>query len=1013
MKYKGVWFLALTTCFVLGWGASERVRADAPSPVQAASNDWKNLITEADVLRSQWSAASWRQALQKYQAVLPKLRRATLRREEARVLRSLGLVQLALGNTSVALEKLTASLAVLEQLKTVDTELVDTLNDVANASLLIGNNAHARTTCERSLDLSRSLQYARGEGLALELTGQVEYASGDRTRSLEFYSAALPILKKEGDEAGVAQTLLDFGYSYSDQNEAEKARQSYEQALGLWRSVKNPRGEALTLTALGHLLYKLGDTQRALNLYDQSIQLLEPLEDRIAMSYNLDGQGFIYSSLGDTPRALQKYTKKLELLREARYQYGEIGTLWRIGEIHIANEDYAKALDYLNKSLALSRIGGPRMQSIPVALIGQVHERQNKPALALQAYKHALTLNREGKDSRQEAYTLNDIGRVQETLGSKEEALQNYEQALTLNRSTGDRFGESGTLYRIAKIEQASGKLKDAKLHSEQSIAIIESLRAGVASHDLRSSYVATVHQQYELYIDILMSLHATERSAGFDHAALEASEAGRARTLLETLAETKAQIRQGVEPKLLERERALQLQLETLATRQVGSQNSRAQKTELDAEIERVTAEFRDVQGQIRARSPHYAALVQPVPLKVEQIQQMLDPGTLLLEYSLGEKRSFLWALTRDSMESYELPSQASIQNIAQRLYSTISTAQLAGYESDARTLSSILFGQINNRSEAKRLVIVADGVLQYIPFGALPEPVDTGKNARTQNLISRYEIVGLTSASVLAVQRTQLAARTPAPKAVAVIADPVFDNLDSRVLDQRQLSHGSRSAKPRSSQTSFSTSRSLREFGLTPDGRIPRLVFSLTEADAVYSAAPQTDSLKATAFKASRATATSPELSQYRIIHIATHGWVNSKHPELSAILLSMVDETGAPVDGILQLHEIYNLKLPAELVVLSACETGIGKQIRGEGLIALTRGFMYAGAARVVASLWKVDDSATAALMARFYKEMFTNGKTPAAALKAAQNYISEQKRWRDPYYWAGFVLQGEWR
>jgi CHAT domain-containing protein len=1012
VKHKGVWVLALTTCFVFGWGASERVRADASSPVEATSNDWKNLLADADSLRSQWSAAAWRQALQKYQAVLPKLRRAGLRREEARVLRSLGLVHLALGNTAFALEKLNGSLAVLEELKPIDTELVDTVNDVANAYLLIGDNSQARDNCNRSLDLSRSLRYARGEGLALELTGQVEYASGDRTRSLEFYSAALAILKKESDEAGLAQTFLDFGYSYSDLSETDKATQSFDQALALWRSVKNPRGEALTLTALGHLLYKLGDTQRALNLYDQSIQLLEPLEDRIAMSYNLDGQGFIYSSLGDTPRALQKYTKKLELLREARYQYGEIGTLWRIGEIHIANEDYAKALEYLNKSLVLSRIGGPRMQSIPVALIGQVHERQNKPALALQAYKQALTLNREGKDPREEAYTLNDIGRVQEMLGFKEEALTNYEQALTLNRVTGDRFGESGTLYRIARLEQTSGKLKDAKLHSEQSIALIESLRAGVASHDLRSSYVATVHQQYELYIDILMSLHAVDRSVGFDRAALEASEAGRARTLLETLAETKAQIRKGVDPKLLERERALQLQLEALATRQVSSQNSRAQKTELDAEIERVTAEFRDVQGQIRARSPHYAALVQPVPLKVEQIQQMLDPGTLLLEYSLGEKRSFLWALTRDSIASYELPPQASIETIAQRLYSAFitlgSTAQPAGYESDARALSSIVFGQIANRSEAKRLVIVADGVLQYIPFAALPEPVDA--NAPPRNLISHYEIVGLPSASVLAVQRTQLAARTPAPKAVAVLADPVFDNLDTRVLNQRRLSHGSRSATPKPSQT---VSRSLRDFGLTADGRIPRLVFSLTEADAVYSAAPQTDSLKATAFKASRATATSPELSQYRIVHIATHGWVNSKHPELSAILLSMVDETGAPVDGILQLHEIYNLKLPAELVVLSACETGIGKQIRGEGLIALTRGFMYAGAARVVASLWKVDDSATAALMARFYKEMFTNGKTPAAALKAAQNYISEQKRWRDPYYWAGFVLQGEWR
>ncbi len=124
-------------------------------------------------------------------------------------------------------------------------------------------------------------------------------------------------------------------------------------------------------------------------------------------------------------------------------------------------------------------------------------------------------------------------------------------------------------------------------------------------------------------------------------------------------------------------------------------------------------------------------------------------------------------------------------------------------------------------------------------------------------------------------------------------------------------------------------------------------------------------------------------------------------------------MVDKKGQKQDGYLRLYEIYNLDLPAELVVLSACETGVGKQIRGEGLIALTRGFMYAGAKRVVASLWKVDDSATAALMAQFYKEMFINGKRPAAALKEAQIYISKQKRWQSPYYWAGFVLQGEWR
>lgn len=997
-------------------GALLFVIAVSASAAQTTVTDWKDSVAEADRLRSQWTAVSWREALRKYQSVLPKLRRPALRREEARVLRSMGLVYLSLGNTPLAVEKLTTSLALLEQLKVRDVELIDTLNDVANADLLIGNNSQARTHCNRSLGLSRSLQYAKGEGLSLELLGQVEYASGNLTGSLELYTKALSILKKEGDSAGLAQTFLDLGYSYSDLSESDKAMDAFNQALDSWRNIKNPRGEALTLTALGHLYSKLGDKQRALNLYYQSIQLLEPLEDRIAMGFNFDGLGFIHSSLGQRDTALQEYTRTLELFGQAKFRYGEVLALSRIGEIHVVNEDYVKALDYLNRSLTLGRLmDDPRMQSIPTALIGQVHERQNKPALALQAYRQALTLNRTGKDSREEAYTLNSIGRVQESLGSNKEALDSYTQALSLNRSTGDRFGESGTLYRIARLEQATGKLKDAKLHSEQSIALVESLRAGVASHDLRSSYVATVHQQYELYVDILMSLHALEPSAGFDRAAFEASEAGRARTLLESLAETKMQIRQGVDPKLLERERALQMQLESLATRQVNSANPRANQA-LEAEVDRVTAEYRNVQGQIRARSPQYAALVQPAPQKVEKIQQMLEPGTLLLEYSLGQKRSFLWVLTRENITSYELPAQANIEKVAWRLYSAIitpdGTAQLASYEEDARNLSSILFGPITNRTDAKRLVIVADGVLQYIPFSALPEPIENEKNSSAQNLIARYEIVRLPSASVMAIQRTQLAARVPAPKSVAILADPVFDNLDSRVTSQRLYS-GSRRGIAKPFAASPGVSRSLRDSSITVDGRIPRLTFSLAEAESVYAASPQADSWKVTGFKANRTTAISPELSQYKFIHIATHGVVNSKHPELSGILLSMVDETGKSIDGFLQLHEIYNLKLPAELIVLSACETGIGKQIRGEGLIALTRGFMYAGAARVVASLWKVDDSATAALMAQFYKEIFTNGKTPAAALQAAQIHISKQKRWREPYYWAGFVLQGEWR
>jgi CHAT domain-containing protein len=190
-----------------------------------------------------------------------------------------------------------------------------------------------------------------------------------------------------------------------------------------------------------------------------------------------------------------------------------------------------------------------------------------------------------------------------------------------------------------------------------------------------------------------------------------------------------------------------------------------------------------------------------------------------------------------------------------------------------------------------------------------------------------------------------------------------------------------------------------------------LERLWFTRYEAEWIADFVPPAGRLKALGFAANRTTATSPDLSQYRIVHFATHGFLNSEHPELSGVVFSLVDEQGQPQDGFLRLHEVYNLKLNADLVVLSACRTALGKDVKGEGLIGLTRGFMYAGAASVVASLWKVEDKATAKLMRRFYQKMLVEGRRPAAALRAAQVAMWQEKK--APYYWAAFVLQGEWK
>jgi CHAT domain-containing protein len=339
------------------------------------------------------------------------------------------------------------------------------------------------------------------------------------------------------------------------------------------------------------------------------------------------------------------------------------------------------------------------------------------------------------------------------------------------------------------------------------------------------------------------------------------------------------------------------------------------------------------------------------------------------------------------------------------------------------------------------RRLVIVAAGALQYVPFAMLPTPVASGqwsaasdqqsgtsgqKAAKGKHwppatdhrpLIVGHEIITLPSASTLAVMRRELATRQPAENAVALLADPVFSPSDARI----KASVSNSEAEPPSPAPADEGSRILEHLaGQSADPTaktsrllIPRLPFTRQEADRILAVAPRAANLKAVDFRASKATVTGAELGKYRYVHFATHGYLDSERAGFSALVLSMVDEQGRPQDGFLRANEVYNLSLPAELVALSACQTGLGKEIKGEGLVGLTRGFMYAGAARVVVSLWSVNDKATSELMTKFYEKMLKQGARPAAALRAAQVEMWRQKQWQSPYYWAAFTMQGEWR
>jgi CHAT domain-containing protein len=322
------------------------------------------------------------------------------------------------------------------------------------------------------------------------------------------------------------------------------------------------------------------------------------------------------------------------------------------------------------------------------------------------------------------------------------------------------------------------------------------------------------------------------------------------------------------------------------------------------------------------------------------------------------------------------------------------------------------------------KRLAIVADGALHYVPFAALPKPVQRSQVRDSQStvrittsnytpLIVEHEVVSLPSASTLAVLKKEMKGRKLAPKLVAVVADPVFDPNDVRV--RRGPGHAINSAaEPAAQLRDSGLLRSVEETGLARGAwPLPRLLGTRREARVIVSLSPVQKSRQALDFEASRETATDGDLGTFQVIHFATHALINNQHPELSGLVLSLVDEKGRLQDGFLRLNDIYNLQLPAELVVLSACQTGLGKEIRSEGLIGLTRGFMYAGAPRVITSLWQVDDKATSELMGRFYRGLLGDKKlSAAAALREAQILMWRQKGWQSPYYWAAFSLQGEW-
>ena len=982
------------------------------------------LWQEAEALRAEQRAESNLRAIDRYQAAADLWRSRGEFGLAARGLRYVGEIYQNLGDLRRALSSFREALPLSRRGKN-QAEEGAVLNGLAYVSFLQGDSKAAQENSVAALKIGRSIGDQRIEAAALSNLGESYYSLGDLVSAQKYQHQARDLWMPLGDLRGQSVSQIALGYYNVNLSEPRIALGFLEQGLLSAQQANYLRGQVLALNAMGNVKAKLGAKQEALDAYALARPLAERIGDRLTLASILGGTGSLYRRMGDNQTALEYYEQATKIFEEIDAIWGMAEAKLDLGRLNSSLGNNQRATECLTEALALFRkLGMRRLEVQTLSEMGVVQTLSGDYARAVKSLEQALKLNRTGQDYRHEANALDLIGRVYEKLRKPDLALQYYQRALPLSQVAADLAGESSTLFDIARIERDQENLVDAQVKLEWALRIGESIRAQVSSQDLRASYFATIRQIYELYIDVLMLQHKATPNSGFDVRAFAISERARARSLLESLQEGQANIREGVDPSLLEKERSLNEELNARADRHMKllAAKETAEAEKVKNEIDGLTTEYASVRDQIRASSPRYAALTQPEPLNLQEVQQrLLDDDSILLEYALGDNRSYVWAVTRNGLSTHELPSRKEIEDSARNLYSKIVAHQMVLGESvqqfserkekasqsmsaDTAELSRLILGPLAGQLGDKRLLIISDGALQYIPFTALDDP-DSDRNS-PEPLVRRHEIVIEPSASTLAVLLQEAKQRTAASNSVAILADPVFE------VDDPRVTRASHESTPESAE-SLRVKQALRDVGISADGvQIPRLLASSEEAEAIMDSAPWGTGLKAVGFGANRQRVLGPELANYRVIHFATHGIINNEHPELSGIVLSLFDPDGRSQDGFLRLHDIYNLHLPADLVVLSACSTGLGKDVRGEGLISLTRGFMYAGASGVVASLWKVDDQATAHLMKLFYEGMFQRGLTPVAALREAQLEMSQQKAWQSPFYWAGFVIQGRY-
>jgi CHAT domain-containing protein/Tfp pilus assembly protein PilF len=867
---------------------------------------------------------------------------------------------------------------------------IDFYTRISSAYGVLGKYQEDLEYNEKALNLSREIGNRRNEGIILGNIGVYFAQTGDYQQALKYFHQKLAIVKELSDESEEAHILTNIGVISDWKGDTQEALEWYKKALKIIEELDDIQRKAWILGNIGAAYEKLSDYPKALDCYRQALKIFQDLKNRGDEAWILGNIAAIAAKLGNDKEALENFELALKIMQEVGDKKYEGWILGTIGATYKRLGETEKSFEYLNKALDIAReIGDKRLEISHLGNLGSNYQEVGEFDKSEDCLSQGLTIAEQIGDKLSATELLIIMGILHRDLKDHDKSIDDFDKALRI----GNEISAPRTIWNaewgLALSYEKNNDFSEAIKHYKNAINTIESVRSKLESEEQKVGFLKEKIKIYEGLIYILFKLWERDRdpAKGYIQESYHVAERAKSRAFLDLIAEAKVRPPTGLSEELESKEKNLQSQLTNIQQNLLNPKIKEEEREELYQKLQGIESKYNDFILELREKSLKYASFVYPEPYTLDKVQQeVLDEKTFMIEFFIGEENSFSWVISQNEiLWSNSFPNMSELFGKITSYQTQISQRKINFDLRLGKELFDILLKDALKKVPVpSHLIIIPDGILLRFPIEALVTEI---KNGTPRYLLEDFILSYAPSASLLGEIRMFKRAEISEPMDLLALGNPAIEEEGEEVSDAVEF---------------------LRSSGI----RLSPLPYAEEEVSAINEIYQDKGKRTKVYIKedASEEAVKSGNIGSYKSIHFATHGLIDDRVPALSGILLAPSKDPEGD-DGFLRMNEIFNLGLNADLVTLSACETALGKEVRGEGMISLTRAFFYAGARSILASLWMVSDQSTSKLMEDFYLNL-VEGTKPREALRLAKINLlkSENSLYKHPFFWAPFIFIG---